>query len=133
MSTSRMRSSILAFNIQAVSFTLGQLITVSSASSLTVHKSRSLSLSKGPFPNRIFTPSLTHPALKDVFCFRGFCFLPCICFCLFRVFPCSSVANASASFRVSASVFSVSFRVRPWLMLLLCPRLPSDFTKYLPK
>ena len=32
---------------------------------------RSLSLSKGPFPNSIFIPSLTHPALKTVFYFRG--------------------------------------------------------------
>ena len=31
----------------------------------------------------------------------------------FRVFPCSSVANSSAS------AFSVFFRVRPWLILLL--------------
>ena len=50
----------------------------------------SLSLPKGPFPNSIFIPSLTHPALKAVFCFRG-----------------------------SASVFSVKFRVNPWQMLLL--------------
>ena len=33
-------------------------------------ETRSLSLPKGPFPNRIFIPSLTHPALNDVFCFR---------------------------------------------------------------
>jgi hypothetical protein len=56
-------------------------------------------------------PSLTHPALKDVFCFRVrpwlilllILLLPSVlvfCFCLFRVIPCSSVANASASFRV---------------------------------
>jgi hypothetical protein len=50
----------------------------------------SLRLPKGPFPNSIFIPSLTHPALNDVFCFR-----------------------------VSASVFSVKFRVNPWQMLLL--------------
>ena len=37
---------------------------------------------------------------------------PCLCFCLFRVFPCSSVANSFAS-------ASSSFRVNPWLMLLL--------------
>ena len=42
------------------------------ASSLTVAKeARSLSLSKGPFPNSIFIPSLTLPALKDMF------FFPC--------------------------------------------------------
>ena len=53
-------------------------------------ETRSLSLPKGPSPNSIFIPSLTHPALNAVF-----------------------------SFRVSASVFSVFFRVRPWLILLL--------------
>jgi len=88
-------------------------LTASSASPLTVAKEpRALSLPKGPFPNSIFIPSLTHPALKDV--------------CVFSVsFPCNSVANSSASafsfFRVSASVFSVKFRVNPWLMLLLLP------------
>ena len=102
----------MVFNIQTVSFTLVQLITASSASSPTVPKERrSLNLKasstgsassptvpKGPSPNRIFIPSLTHPALKEVFCFRGyfFCFclffLPCLCFCLFRVFPCPSVS-----------------------------------------
>ncbi|MEI7853145.1 MAG: hypothetical protein WCJ06_05515, partial [Planctomycetota bacterium] len=44
--------------------------TASSASALTVPKPRSLSLSKGPSPNRKFIPSLTHPALKAVFSFR---------------------------------------------------------------
>jgi hypothetical protein len=40
----------------------------------------------------------------------------------FREIPCPSVANASAAsifFRVSASVFSVKFRVLPWQMLSL--------------
>ena len=71
-------------------------LTASSASPLTVPKEpRSLSLPKGPFPNSIFIPSLTHPALKAVFCFRG-----------------------------SASVFSVKFRVNPWLIFsLLLPLL----------
>jgi|GEM_PF-7058230 len=49
----------------------------------------------------------------------------------FREIPCLSVANASAFasacsyFRVSASVFSVKFRVRPWQILLLLSLLPS--------
>jgi hypothetical protein len=54
-------------------------------------------------------PSLTHPALKAVFCFREI--------------PCSSVANASdySSFRVLLLLIlpSVKFRVHPWQMLLL--------------
>gem|GEM_PF-2502071 len=62
---------------------------------------RSLSLPKGPFPNSIFIPSLTHPALKAVFCFRGY-------------------ASACSSLRVYASVFSVFFRVRPWLVFCFC-------------
>ena len=33
------------------------------------------------------------------------------------------MANASVSFRVSVSVFSVKFRVRPWLILNLLPML----------
>ena len=43
----------------------------------------------------------------------------------------ATVANATGSdlcvllFRVSASVFSVFFRVRPWLILLLLLVLPS--------
>ena len=42
----------------------------------------------------------------------------------FREIPCSSVANASASFRVSVSVFSVFFREIPWQILLLLLFLP---------
>jgi len=38
-------------------------------------------LVEGPFPNRIFIPSFTHPALNCVFWFRG------KCFCLV-LFPC---------------------------------------------
>ena len=53
------------------------------------------------------------------------------CLCLFLFpwllsFPCNSVlirgkssASACSSFRVTASVFSVFFRVRPWQMLIL--------------
>ena len=68
-------------------------------------ETRSLSLPKGPFPNRIFIPSLTHPALKDVFSFRGYASAS------FREIPCSSVAMLLLP--------SVKFRVRPWQMLLL--------------
>ena len=76
-------------------------LTAGKLTDRTAGEPRSLSLPKGPFPNRIFIPSLTHPALKAVFCF---------------------VANASAcsSFRVYASVFSVFFREIPWLCLCLC-------------
>ena len=52
-------------------------------------------------------PWLTHPALKDV----------CVSF------PCSSVANASACSCSYFRVFSVKFRVNPWLILILL--LPS--------
>ena len=55
------------------------------------------------------------------FYFRGYSFASA--YFSFREIPCSSVANASAyswfCFRVSASVFSVKFRVRPWQMLIL--------------
>jgi len=49
--------------------------------------------------------------------------LSVFCFCLFRVIPCSSVANAysCSSFRVLLLLVlpSVKFRVNPWQMLLL--------------
>ena len=60
-----------------------------------------------------------------VFFFREIPFQKCLfffflfrvsAFVLFRVFPCSSVANSSAS---------VFFRVIPWLMLLLLLSQPS--------
>ena len=53
----------------------------------------------------------------------------CLCFCLFRVIPCSSVANSSAYFRVfpcpSVALFllillSVFFRVHPWQIFCFC-------------
>ena len=68
----------------------------------------------------IVQPSLTLPALISVFV-RGknvfFSSYPCFCFCFFRVFPCSSVANASAfsavSFRANSSAFSAYFSSPP--------------------
>ena len=175
----------MVFNIQAVSFTLVQLITASSASSPTVPKEprslnlkasstgsagsplassltvpkepRSLSLSKGP-------PTAPHcfgiyPPVSELV--EGALTKPHI----------YTVAHASGSersvlfpwlfllliFRVSASVFSVFFRVFPWLILpllsfhhsvanlllllrltfvanfLLCLCLLCDFNKYLQK
>ena len=83
---------------------------------------RSLSLPKGPFPNSIFIPSLTHPALKAVFCFRGKCFcfllvLPSVASAYFRVIPCSSVANASASAYSSFRGKCFCLVFLPWLIL----------------
>ena len=70
-------------------------LTASSTSSLTVAKEpRSLSLPKGPFPNRIFIPPLTLLALKAV----------CVLI---------SVSN------LLLVLISVFFREIPWLMLLL--------------
>ena len=79
-------------------------LSASSASSLTVQKSRSLSLSKGPFQNRIFIPSLTHPALKAVFCFVAIfsSSFPCLCLCLF---PCFSVKFRGYAYASSWSYF----------------------------
>ena len=69
-------------------------------------------LAEGASPNSIFIPSFTHLAPNYVF------FIPCLCFCLFRVIPCSSVANASA--------YS-SFRV---LLLLILPSVANAYSKF---
>ena len=49
-------------------------------------------------------------------------------------FPCNSVANASACsfFRASASVFSVKFRVNPWLYFCLLPCFASAYFRVIP-
>ncbi len=112
------------------------------ASSLTVPQENPgpWACRRGPLPNRIFKPSLTHPALKDMSSFRGFCFFPCNSVAMlllilglpsvantsaswsyFRVIPCSSVANASAysSFYFHGKCL--------WLCLFLIPCLGFDW------
>ncbi len=141
-STLRMRSSIHGIYHPGGVFR-PSAINIGQFGKLTdrTERTQPLSLSKGPFPNRIFIPSLTHPALIYCSSFRVSLLLLVLISVFFREIPwqmlmlsCPTVAHASGSessvffvanasacsyFRVSASVFSVKFRVRPWQILLL--------------